>query len=133
MRYVKLLFSFFLLFQIGISTAQSDSTLRDFTLDSTGCMGLRNKHIQNPDSSNGAFDIHIDQQSMIGKTRKEILLLLGKPNDVEYFLTPKKEKRLLKKGTWEYYLCGPPYYGTSIVVYFHFNTVSGIGLRFYCS
>ncbi|MFL5764430.1 MAG: hypothetical protein ACJ77K_10860 [Bacteroidia bacterium] len=117
----------------GLCTAQADSTYKDFTLDSTGCMGLRGKHVRETDSIPRTSNVLVDHQDLICKTRREILAMLGKPNSIENFWGNQREpQKDIENGNWEYYLCLNKLGGISILICFRFNRVSGVVLRMYC-
>ena len=79
------LFAIVVLGLAGLSAfGQAASSLtEDFKQDSLGCKGLRSKHVAvlgNKTQKGNESEVFFDGKSIIGKTKQEIIDLLGPPN-----------------------------------------------------
>lgn len=91
---MKIKFIILILFCSGIIHSQEQQITKDFKLDTLGCIGLRAKYVANEDSL---------QKALKGKTRVEIIQLLGDPDT--YWLkgikSVFKEKNIDKTQKWD--------------------------------
>jgi hypothetical protein len=93
MRVLAIYLILFLSSQLCFSQLTKEDSLKilkqDFELDSLGELGLREKHY-NQTKTGGAL---IDGQSILGKTRNDIINLIGLPNNSHTHIIGKRKNK----------------------------------------
>ena len=120
--------------QSSVFGQTTDSLTTDFKLDSLGCNGLRAKHMKDvafdkirkrPIGTVSDVQVLFDGKSILGKSKEEVILLLGHPN---WSSTPEINKSK-EKFSINYFTttCGGKNPGTSLVIFLINNKVTDTG------
>ncbi|MGZ4034226.1 MAG: hypothetical protein ACXVPY_14385 [Bacteroidia bacterium] len=131
---MKLAFSIIFILFYSLSFGQGltethDSLRKDFMSDPDGDRGLREKHTYINMNPGGRDEVFFDGLCIIGKTKKELIGLLGPPNSIEY------------RADYVYYISmcsyiipkhGKQWSGIAFVIHTRFNIVTSVTIRVYC-
>ena len=105
-----------------------NSLITDFKQDSLGCKGLRAKHTTDTSyyiKNKKVSEILFDRKSIKGKTKQQVIDLLGSPN---YSSNKKTKKKNIVYFNYYNNTCGNKKPGTTILIVFTNDIVSSTGL-----